>query len=219
MTVGSHVGVIYGRGLCRHALIECGSRQRRDPRALQAGRRRRDGCRRRRSDPICRQRGRSLCSTPRQYSTTWVLRVLLRGSDGTFTLLEAEPSCCRGGDRDARARGAAFAYRPLRIGGQDGQGRFLLPARSPTTARCGARRGLSTGGAVESRREGPGALGTARGPASLTSTQRRRSAGGAHPVTAPPDQTQRMRPRRPPPPPQARRSRLDREITRAVYRY
>ena len=128
----------------------------------------------------------------------------LRGSDGPFTLLEAElellPS--DGETVTPELEELRSHIRPLRIGGQDGQGRFLVPA---TVAYDGTMwrttLAVSTGGEVEMIDEkDPVALGTALVPqcpyldapaaeapatiAETTPSRRRRK------------KTQRMRPRR-----------------------
>ena len=92
----------------------------------------------------------------------------LRGSEGPFTLLEAELELLPpdGETVTPELEELRSRIRPLRIGGQDGQGRFLVPA---TVAYDGTMwrttLAVSTGGEVEMIDEkDPVALGAARVP-------------------------------------------------------
>ena len=120
----------------------------------------------------------------------------LRGSDGPFTLLEAElellPS--EGEPVTPELEELRSHIRPLRIGGQDGQGRFLVPA---TVAYDGTMwrttLAVSTGGEVEMIDEkDPVALGTARVPQcpylDAPAAEAPVAAEETTPVTAPPEE-------------------------------
>jgi hypothetical protein len=150
----------------------------------------------------------------------------LRGSDGPFTLLEAElellPS--EGEPVTPELEELRSHVRPLRIGGQDGQGRFLVPA---TVAYDGTMwrttLAVSTGGEVEMIDEkDPVALGTCARPAMPVPRRAgRRSAGGDRrddAGQAPPEEevTDEAAPVRPPRPQALEETVSDREITRAV---
>ena len=150
----------------------------------------------------------------------------LRGSDGPFTLLEAElellPS--EGETVTPELEELRSHIRPLRVGGQDAQGRFLVPA---TVAYDGTMwrttLAVSTGGEVEMIDEkDPVALGTALVPQcpylDAPAAEAPVATGETTPVTAPPeeDATDEAAPVRPPRPQALEETVSDREITRAV---
>jgi hypothetical protein len=180
-----------------------------------------------RSDPIHAANGpKAWCSTPRVLDYLRFFVFFLRGSDGPFTLLEAElellPS--EGETVTPELEELRSHIRPLRIGGQDGQGRFLVPA---TVAYDGTMwrttLAVSTGGEVEMIDEkDPVALGTARVPQcpylDAPAAEAPVATEETAPVTAPPveDATDEPTPVRPPRPQALEETVSDREITRAV---
>jgi AAA+ superfamily predicted ATPase len=149
----------------------------------------------------------------------------LRGSDGPFTLLEAELELlpADGETVTPKLEELRSRVRPLRIGGQDGQGRFLVPA---TVAYDGTMwrttLAISPGGEVEMIDEkDPVALDAARVPQCPyldPPAVEEQAPASAIPVAAPPeeDATDQAAPV-PPPRPQALEETVsDRETTRAV---